>query len=321
MKPAIPAAAILLLVGCGTWRPPTPPVPSPPQAIFVDHLDAPAHGRPELPDRQDIVHIHSYSLNATLPPTPSDGIAYAVDPTLAPAPQLLAKALGLTAAPMQAADEVAIGPVTYYPEAGAFQYSLAPGGAAGRLAGPFKNEGDVVKAAGNWLVEHRLFSKTELDSMTASATHVANLPPPNQPFWSVHLGRTLDSVPDYGFWAAGASFQVAEDGSIHFLIVVRHPIGGSLRVPVISPAAAWAEILANHWYAADGVINNGRLDIQSFAADHVELCYRENEVNQFQPWLVPMWCFRQTDASGVNLVLYYPAADPGSFDCTMPDRR
>lgn len=297
-----------------------------PKGLFQDRLDAVATGRPSVPDRpSDIVHVQRYALVASLPTTPNLGTVYALDPALAPSPQAVASVWGLTAPPQYSDGQVTIGAMMYFPQAGAIEFNRPSNPQAvrvdppGHLARPPADQASAIGMAGDFLVAHGLFSRDEVATMTTSAQRLVYST--TLPFWVIQLGRTLGGVADYGFWQPGATLQVADDGRIDSVIVVRRTVAGREQSSLIDPSQAWRQVVLGHWYAADGVINNGSLAVPSFSADKVELCYREDEVDTAQKWLVPMWCFADvTTTPGITLRLYYPALPAGTFDWAVPNR-
>jgi hypothetical protein len=291
-----------------------------PKLLFHDHLSAVVTGRPSLPDVESFqAHFPSLTLNAALPSTPSSGAVYQLDPNLAPSPAEVGAVWGLTPT-RSSAGEVQIGSITYYPASGAIMYSRPNNPQAVRVDGPghlahaITDEASAISMAKDFLVARGLFSRDEVQSMIGSAHR--NVYPPNVPFWSILISRTLDGQPDYGFGFPGAMFQVVDDGRIDLISIVRRPIAGHEQLPLMTAAAAWKQIILGHWYAADGVLNMVESNQAPVVVNKAELCYWEGyDVSKSESWLVPMWCF--TGSGGVP-ILYYPALAPGTFDWTVP---
>jgi hypothetical protein len=289
--------------------------------LFHDHLSAVVTGLPSLPDVQQFqAHFPSLALTAALPGAPALGSVYQLDPKLAPTPAEVGAVWGVTPT-RTSAGEVQMGDITYYPASGAIEYSRPNNPQAvrvdgpGHLANPITDEASAISMARDFLVARGLFSRDEVQSMTGSAQRIVH-PAPNLPFWSILISRTLDGRPDYGFGFPGAMFQVADNGRIDLISVVRRPIAGHEELPLITAAEAWKQITLGHWYVADGVLNMVESNQAPFVADKAELCYWEgSDVSQTQAWLVPMWCFT---GSGGLPILYYPALAPGTFDWTVP---
>ena len=292
-----------------------------PKLLFHDHLSAVVAGRPSLPDVQQFqAHFPSLALNAALPSTPSSGAVYQLDPNLAPSPAEVGAVWGFTPT-RSSAGEVQIGNITYYPASGAIIYSRPNNPQAVRVDGPghlahaITDEASAISMAKDFLVARGLFSRDEVQSMPATAQRVVH-PAPNLPFWSIVISRTLDGRADYGFAYPGAMFQVADNGRIDLIMIMREPIAGHEQLPLISAADAWRQITLGHWYGADGVLNMVDSNQAPFVAEKAELCYWNGwDVTKSQAWLVPMWCFT---GSGGAPTLYYPALAPGSFDWTVP---
>lgn len=325
--PGLVAALLALaiiggLVAIGVSRSIVVPV-EPPRPLFHDIFNAPVSGRPSLTDREDIVHVQSYVMVATLSGTTGDRNVYAIDRSLSPSPEALGRAFGLRDTPqLDGSSAYTIGHVHYFPDSGAVRVSTdeyASYSLPGKLAHSITSEEMVIPLAEAFLVADRLFTQGELDGMYASKRRV--IAPTNPPLWFIEFDRTVGGLRDYGPSQPGALLEALDDGTLWNLQIMRHPIGGSMKAPVIAPAQAWAQVTMGHWYAADGLIDNGQVDIPSFRADAVELCYRESDATQVQAWLVPMWCFTDTTTFlGVPLRLYYPALTPGTFDWTVPNR-
>lgn len=325
--PALVAAILALaiiagLVAVNVAR--TRPVPvAPPRALFHDNFSAPATGRPSLADRTDFVHIESYALVANLPATPGQRYVFAIDRSLSPSPERVRQAFGVKDAPQtDPSGGYVIGPIQYSPISGGIwlsvgtyvQYKI------GKFLHPITSDAVAIPLAAEFLVSHGLFTQGELDGMHASAQRVVTNSP-NPPLWFMEFDRTVGGLKDYGPSQPGAIVDALDDGTVWGVAVMRHPISGSTQAPVISAAQAWAQVKMGHWYAADGFIDNGPLDLPAFKADSVQLCYRESGANEVQAWLVPMWCFADTTSfTGVTLRLYYPALAPASFDWTVPNR-
>ncbi len=302
-------------------------------ALFHDNLNAVATGRPSVPDRSvDIAHIHNYTLATSFPVTPADAVAYRLDQTGVPSPQTVGLVWGIKDPAQNQIGQVAIGPITYFPDAGAIEYNRPPNPQSvrvdppGHLSHPPADAASAIAMTRDFLAVHGLFTTDEMATMTSFA-QLFTYPPPNLPLWVIRIHRVLGGVPDYGFWAPGATLQAAQDGRIDSLLIVRRTISGAEPVKLIDPAVAWQQVIQGHWYAADGIINNGRLEIAEFRADSAQLCYRESEVGTAEQWLVPMWCFGSKGYFGDSwpdpestLRLYYPALTPGTFDWTMPNR-
>jgi len=325
--PALVAAILALaiiagLVAVHVVR--TRPVPvTPPRALFHDNLSAPASGRPSFADRTDFVHIESYALVASLPATPDQRYVFAIDRSLSPSPESVRHAFGIKGTPQaDASGAYVIGTIQYFPGAGAMYISVGIYAQykIGKFAHAITSDAAAIPLAAEFLVSHGLFTQGELNGMHASEQRVATNSP-NPPLWFIEFDRTVGGLRDYGPSQPGAKVEALDDGTVWGVEVMRHPISGSTRAPVISPSQAWAQVTMGHWYAADGFIDNGRIDLPAFKADSVELCYREGDVSEAQSWLVPMWCFADTTSfTGVTLRLYYPALAPGSFDWTVPNR-
>lgn len=128
--------------------------------------------------------IQSYVLAATLPVTRSEAKVYSVNPAKAPSPQSVAAALGVS-------DPRRV-PINYTPETGSIQYSAPPGGQQ-LPGGAITDEASAIKLAGAFLYGRGFFSKIEIANMTASAKRFSY--PPNPPFWSVRLVRTIGGTP------------------------------------------------------------------------------------------------------------------------------
>ena len=293
----------------------TPPVNAP-KALFHDNLSAQASGRPALSSSTSVdALVHSYVLAAILPPAPDRGTVYAVDSALSPTPEAVGRAFGVTAAPQISGDSFFIGDILYYPRTGVIEDVSSPG----RLASPVTDQASAISLAGDFLVAHGLFSRAEVASMRPSAKRFSFTDPQNYAFWRIQFVRTLGGVPSYGF-LVGAEFQVHDDGEIVRVYVGRSPVSGSEPATLIDPATAWREVTAGHWYAIDGVPNNGPLEVPSFHADQAQLCYLEYLVGG--TWLIPMWCFTDVTSGGPDhpVTLYYPALTPGTFDWDVPNR-
>ncbi len=236
---------------------------------------------------------------------------------MAPTPEAIAQALGLSGPRSGSADEVHIGNMVYLPTTSTFQYSAPsqPGSNALALSGPVSTESSAIARSRDFLVARGLFSRDELASIPATARRFSYSP--NPPFWSVRFVRTLGGVPSDPFWSgAGASLQVQETGQIETLSVKRAPIAGSERATLIDAATAWHEVSRGHWYYVSGLLNNGPIDVQSFRAEQVQFCYLENG----GLWLIPMWCFTDnTSGADYPVSLFYPALTPGSFDWKGPN--
>ena len=289
----------------------TPPL-SAPKLLFHDNLSGQVNGRPALWTLPLTGHVHSYVLAATFPLTPDRGTIYAVDSALSPTPEAVGRAFGVVAAPQVTGDFYYIGGIVYYPATGVVEYGsgTAP---PGRLARPVTDQASAIALAGDFLVAHGLFSRTEVDSMRPSAKRVSF--PQNPALWSIQFVRTLGGVPSYGF-LVGATFQVHDDGEVLRMWVGRSSVSGSESATLIAPATAWREVTDGHWYAVDGLANTP-IDVPSFHADLAELCYLEGF-----SWLIPMWCFTDVTSVGPDnpITLYYPALEPGTFDWMVPNR-
>jgi hypothetical protein len=293
------------------------PVPgNGPKLLFHDKLGAAATGRPSLPRPTGSSVIHRYRLAAPLPPTPTTGTVYAVDPSLAPAPKAIALALGITNPPQQiSSGEFDVDGLQYFPGTGTVRYSTT-GNAPVASGQPFTDKASAISSAGDVLVSLGLFSRTELASMPASANRFIYNDAP--PMWSIQFVRTLDGVPQDEFWAgSGASLQMQESGAVQLLYVSRAPISGSQPTSLIDAASAWRQVTLGHAYALGGLENNGAVDVALFRADKVELCYLDTA----GPWVIPMWCFRDVTSVGATypLWVFYPAMTPGTFDSTTPN--
>lgn len=324
--PALVAAILALaiiagLVAVNVVR--TRPVPvTPPKALFHDNFGVHATGRPSLTDRADMVHVNSYALAATFPGTPSQRNVYTIDRAVGPSPEAVGQAFGLKGTPRHDSGTYTSG-LQYYPDSGDIRFYSDPfgryGAVPGKLARPIRSEAEVIPLASAFLISHGLFTQGEVDSMFASKRRV--IAPTNPPLWFIEFDRTLGGLHDYGPTQPGALLEALDDGTLWSIEVMRHPIAGSEPAPLIGAAQAWAEVTKGHWYAADGLIDNGQFDLPAFKADTVEMCYREGDVHEAQAWLVPMWCFTDTTTFvGAILRLYYPALVPGNFDWTVPNR-
>jgi hypothetical protein len=324
--PALVAAILALaiiagLVAVNAVR--TGPVPvAPPRALFHDNLSAPASGRPSLADRTDFVHIDSYALAASLPATPDQRYAFAIDRSLSPSPESVQHAFGINDTPQaDGSGAYVIGTIRYFPGSGAMYISVGIYAQykIGKFVHAITSDTAAIPLAAEFLVSHGLFTQGELDGMHASKRRVVSATNPT--LWFIEFDRTVGGLRDYGPSQPGAVVEALDDGTVWGVAVMRHPIAGSMQARVVSGAQAWAQVKMGHWYAADGFIDNGRIDLPAFKADSVELCYREGDVNEAQSWLVPMWCFADTTSfTGVTLRLYYPALVPGTFDWTAPNR-
>jgi hypothetical protein len=288
------------------------PPTSAPKLLFHDNLSGQTTGRPALWTLPIAGHVHSYVLAATLPPTPDRGTVYAVDSALSPTPEAVGRAFGVTTAPQVSGDSYDIGEIVYYPSTGVIEYGASP---PGRLASPAADPASAITSAGDFLVAHGLFSRAEVDSMRPSAKRFILSDPKNPALWSIQFTRMLGGVPSYGF-LVGATFQVHDDGAIVRAYFGRSPISGSEPATLIDANTAWREVTAGHWYALDGLGNNGPIDVPSFHADRAQLCYLEGFT-----WIIPMWCFTDVTSVGPDypVTLYYPALTPGTFDWTVPN--
>lgn len=324
--PALVAALLALaiiagLVAVNAVR--TRPVPvTPPRALFHDNFSAPATGRPSLADRTDFVHIESYALVASLPATPDQRYVFAVGRSLVPSPESVRHAFGVKDTPQSdPSGAYIIGPIQYFPLSGGIYVSVGMNAQykIGKFVHPITSDAAAIPLAAEFLVSHGLFTQGELGGMQASKQRVVSATTP--PLWFIQFDRTVGGLRDFGPSQPGARVEALDDGTVWGVEVMRHPISGTAQAPVISASQAWAQVTMGHWYAADGFIDNGRVDLPAFKADSVELCYREGDANEAQEWLLPMWCFADTTSfTGVTLRLYYPALAPGSFDWTVPNR-
>jgi hypothetical protein len=311
----------VLAVGAVLRAQPTPV--KAPKLLFHDNLAAAASGRPSLPDEiQYPARYPSLSLAVSLPATPDQGTVYALDPALAPTPQQLGMALGVTSSPTFSDNQITIGDIQYFPASGAIAYERQSVRTSGPGSFPhaITSAQSAIAMARTFLVSHGLFRQDDVSAMRASAERsTAGI----FPIWTIHLKRTLAGVADYGSWGPGATLQVIDNGRIDSIIIDHLSISGSERVGLIDAAEAWRQITNGHWYVSDDVLTNSQRDQPPFIADQAELCYyEENPVtpqNNPQRWLVPMWCFADTTtAPGFTVRLYYPALLPGSFDWKLP---
>jgi hypothetical protein len=254
-----------------------------------------------LPARQDIVHVVRYAVSVPLTTDVRYAGVFQVDSSRSPSAAAVTIALGSSA--------------VYFPNAGA-AYMSRPG--TFKLTPAPADPADAARLARAFLVERGLLPPE--DRSTPTVIH--NTPPaPNVPFYSIHFPRFIQNVPSYGFWAPGVSLQVQDSGDVTFLEIVHRPIASGWKYAIRSQADAWQQVKAGHWYVADGTANNGRIDVAKFVADRVELCYRESEVNDEQPFLAPMWCFTDTTTSaGFPLRLYYPALLDADLNWSVPAR-
>ena len=304
--------------------PPRAQVSPAPTALFHDHLDASAAGRPSLPP---IVMglaspVQKFTLRAKFPVTPSGAAAYAVDPELAPSADAVGRAFGVAFEP-QADPEGGYSylpsSLYYVPAVGTIQYS---GGAQGAGAAEprffphsITDQASAIAMAGDLLAARGIFTRAELATMQASAKRFFDPESGNGPLWSIQFVRMLGGVPS----GDGARLQVLEAGEIDGIYVSRAPIGGSQPGSLIDAATAWQQVINGHWYGIGGLLNNGLPEFRAFTADEIELCY----IDTGGPWLVPMWCFIDTSTLGGDypVTMTYPALAPGTFDFTVPNRR
>jgi hypothetical protein len=245
----------------------------------------------------DIVRIGRYSLAAALPAAPETARVFRVSGAKAPSLAEVNAALGSA-------------PVTGYPDVVAYGGSFAL--RASGIPGDVQSAGQLALRA--------LAQRGIVDPGSPGTPVVSYYAPPapNPPFYSVTIPRTLDGLPDYGFWQPGASVQMDTSGTITNLTLMHHPLGGAAAYRLRPAADAWRQISLGHWWAADGLMNNGAVPVSQFSASQVELCYRESEVVDRQPYLVPMWCFADNSTAGVTLRLYFPALQGADLDWTLP---
>lgn len=296
------------------------PANATPTVLFHDSLNARAAGRPSLPAIYPATpHIARYTLAATLPPSPAEGIAYAIDPSHGPSAEAVGKAFGIATKPQLTSGQYVYPPkylLQYFPDTGTIEYSRPTISTQldepGYFPRPITDQASAIAMAGDFLVAHGLYTRSELATMQASATHLTY--PHNLPTWSLQFRRTLGGVPTTGM----AWLQAEDGGRINSLVVGRSPIGGSESATLIDAAAAWQEISLGHWYGMTGTLNNGPTAVPTFQANLVELCYLEG----YGQWLVPMWCFTDSTTEGPDfpVSLFYPALTPGTFDWTVPNR-
>jgi len=294
-----------------------------PKLLFHDNLTAAVGGRPFLDDPyQYPAHFPTLKLAASFPATPDHVVTYQTDPALAPSPEDVGRVWGITTAPRIDAGEAQIGDIRYYLESGVITYRRPGNPQSVRVSGPgtlahaITDESSAIAMTRDFLVARGLFSRTEVQSMPGSAHHNV-YPTPNVPVWSVVIERTLGGIPDYGFGLPGATLQVADNGRIDLIMVLRRTIAGQEPLQLISAAEAWRQVTLGHWYATDYLLNMVNRDQPPFTADKVELTYWEGgNLMKGETWLVPMWRF--SDSSGPT-ALYYPALAPGTFDWTVPN--
>lgn len=296
---------------------------TPPSVMFHDDLAANAKGRPVLSDRLDFVQIENYSLEASLPSTPGSAYVFAVDASLAPLPGAVVSAFGITQAPTyDYTGAYYVGALRYFPASGTIWLGgstyLWPGSVA-----PISNAASAIALSRQYLVAHGLFSDADLLATKGSARLVpASFSSSYRAEWIVTFERRLGGLPDYGYWQPGATLEILDTGLVMSLVVVRHPISGHEQTQrLISAAQAWNQVALGHWFAADGFINNGPVVVPSFRASDVQLCYREDEANTYQYWLIPMWCFTDSVTTpDLPLRVYYPALPQADFDWIVPNR-
>jgi hypothetical protein len=306
-----------LLAAGNLHRLSTKPASTAPKLLFHDQLTGVTKGRPFLPAPiGPTLTISSYLLESNLPGNPGQGTVYAVNPAIGPSALAVGKAFGVTTLPTFADGQYLFPPgsLTYVPATGTVAYTRPSRSVRidepGYFPRPITNSTAAISMAADFLVAHGMFSRPELSAMPATATHINY--PGNIPLWSIHFLRTLAAPSDRLWTGAGAWLQVNDNQQINSVIVARSPISGSLAVQLIDAASAWHEIALGHAYSSAGL---GNPQVTSFRADSVQLCYLEGG-----SWLIPMWCFTDTTTQGADfpISLFYPAAQPGTFDWSLP---
>src|SRR5437016_9444515 len=87
---------------------------------------------------------------------------------------------------------------------------------------------------------------------------------PRPGLWVIQFRRILPGGPrgaaiaDYGFFKPGAVLQTDDAGTILTAQVARRTVrGASRQLPLRTADDAWRLAAAGHWYASDGLLNNG----------------------------------------------------------------
>ena len=240
------------------------------------------------------MHFPSLALAAALPARPTQGMVYALDPTLGPTPEAVGQVWGVTASPTVGDNEVMIGDIQYYPSSGAIFYDRQSVRVPGPGDFPHAITGgqDAIVMAHDYLVSHGLFRSDEIPiaDATAAPSDISG-----GPGWSIQMARSLGGVPERGGLTAGARLLVTDTGRIDGVVVGHRTIAGSQPAGLIDAAEAWRQVTLGHWYSNDGVLDTSRPTRQPpFVADTVELCYHEQDGFTSQHWFVPFWCFADT---------------------------